>query len=166
MNASTFRTTTKKNGGCRSREVISVIYHCSSDRKKAVNRRLLSKFIIASINSPSFNSSIFSAVAGTFLCRRRTPYPRTPMGTQSGRKKRRDESCHRCHELPDWLPLARARFVQILSPKPQPPPPPQTLFKPEVLRLTSSTSKVGKNSCLTQCLWESVAWHQAQHVRC
>ena len=68
-----------------------------TERKKAVNREVLSNFIIASINSPSFNSSI-RVVADTFLCRRRTPYPRKPTGNKSGLKKRRDESCH---ALPD-----------------------------------------------------------------
>ena len=101
VNASTFRTTKKRwlsVSGSHFGHLSTVLL---TEKKKAVNRRVLSKFINASINSPSFNSPIFRAVADTFLCRRRTPYPRTPTNTQSGRKKGRDESCHRCHELPD-----------------------------------------------------------------
>ena len=72
-----------------------------TEKKKAVNRRVVSKFIIASINSPSFNRSIFCTVADIFLYRG-VPYPRKPSSTQSGRKKRSDQ---RFQALPDRLPL-------------------------------------------------------------
>ena len=61
VKASTFRTTNM---------VVRKLSPLLTERKKAVNRRVISKFITASIKSPSFNGSIFCTVADIFLyCR-------------------------------------------------------------------------------------------------
>ena len=66
----------QKNGGCRSREVISVIYHCSSDRKKesrksksAFKNLLMPPSTVLALTTPSFAQwqTLFFAVAAHLI---------------------------------------------------------------------------------------------------